>query len=77
MIWNDDFETLPREAIESLQLRRLQQTVERVYATVPFYRDSFDRAGVKPRDIKCLADLKRLPFTLKKDMRENYPYGLF
>ncbi len=77
MIWNDDFETLPREAIESLQLRRLQQTAERVYATVPFYRDSFDRAGVKPRDIKCLADLKRLPFTLKKDMRENYPYGLF
>jgi phenylacetate-CoA ligase len=77
MIWNDDFETLPREAIESLQLRRLQQTVERVYATVPFYRDAFDRAGVKPKDIKCLEDLKRLPFTLKKDMRDNYPYGLF
>ena len=77
MIWNDDFETLPREAIESLQLRRLQQTVERVYATVPFYRDAFDRAGVKPKDIKKLADIKRLPFTLKKDMRENYPYGLF
>ncbi|MFO7812228.1 MAG: phenylacetate--CoA ligase [Pelovirga sp.] len=77
MIWNDDFETLPREAIESLQLRRLQQTVERVYATVPFYRDIFDQAGVKPKDIKCLEDLKRLPFTLKKDMRDNYPYGLF
>jgi phenylacetate-CoA ligase len=77
MIWNDDFETLPREAIESLQLRRLQQTVERVYATVPFYRDSFDRAGVKPKDIKRPEDLKRLPFTLKKDMRDNYPYGLF
>ena len=77
MIWNDDFETLPREAIESLQLRRLQQTVERVYATVPFYRDSFDKAGVKPKDIKQLDDIKRLPFTLKKDMRDNYPYGLF
>lgn len=77
MIWNDDFETLPREAIESLQLRRLQQTLERVYATVPFYRDSFDRIGVKPKDIKKLEDLQRLPFTLKKDMRDNYPYGLF
>jgi phenylacetate-CoA ligase len=77
MIWNDDFETLPREAIESLQLRRLQQTVERVYATVPFYREAFDRAGVKPKDIKRLEDLQRLPFTLKKDMRDNYPYGLF
>ncbi len=77
MIWNDDFETLPREAIESLQLRRLQQTVERVYATVPFYRDIFDRAGVKTKDIKHLEDVKRLPFTLKKDMRDNYPYGLF
>lgn len=77
MIWNDDFETLPREAIESLQLRRLQQTLQRVYATVPFYRDSFDRIGVKPKDIKKLEDLQRLPFTLKKDMRDNYPYGLF
>ncbi len=77
MIWNDDFETLPREAIESLQLKRLQQTVERVYATVPFYRTSFDKAGLKPSDIKTLEDLQRFPFTLKQDMRDNYPYGLF
>jgi len=77
MIWNDEFETLPREAIESLQLKRLQQTVERVYATVPFYRQSFDKAGIKPADIKSLKDLQRLPFTLKQDMRDNYPYGLF
>lgn len=77
MIWNDDFETLPREAIESLQLKRLQQTVERVYATVPFYQQSFDKAGIKPADIKSLEDLKRLPFTLKQDMRDSYPYGLF
>ena len=61
MIWNDDFETLPREAIESLQLKRLQQTVERVYAAVPFYQKSFDDAGIKPADIKSLADLQRLP----------------
>jgi phenylacetate-CoA ligase len=77
MIWNDDFETLPREAIESLQLKRLQQTLERVYATVPFYRRQFERAGVKPSQIKSLDDLRRLPFTMKQDMRDNYPYGLF
>ena len=77
MIWNDDFETLPREALESLQLKRLQQTVEKVYATVPFYRKSFDNAGIKPADVKSLNDLQRLPFTLKQDMRDSYPYGLF
>ena len=77
MIWNDEFETLPREAIESLQLKRLQQTVSRVYATVPFYKNALDKLGIKPADIKKLADLQRLPFTLKQDMRDNYPYGLF
>jgi phenylacetate-CoA ligase len=77
MIWNDEFETLPREVIESLQLKRLQQTLERVYATVPFYRRSFTEAGVTPGMVKSLDDLRRLPFTLKQDMRDNYPYGLF
>ncbi|MDT8420717.1 MAG: phenylacetate--CoA ligase [Desulfuromonadales bacterium] len=77
MIWNDEFETLPREAIESLQLKRLQQTVERVNATVPFYRETFKKAGITPGDIRTLADLQKLPFTLKQDMRDNYPYGLF
>ncbi|WP_029918449.1 phenylacetate--CoA ligase family protein [Pelobacter seleniigenes] len=77
MIWNDEFETLPREAIESLQLKRLQQTVARVYATVPFYKNALDKLGIKPADIKKLDDLQRLPFTLKQDMRDNYPYGLF
>lgn len=77
MYWNEEFETLPREAIEALQLKRLQHAVERVYATVPFYRESFNKAGVTPDKIKSLADLQRLPFTLKQDMRDNYPYGLF
>jgi len=77
MIWNDEFETLPREAIESLQLKRLQQTVSRVAATVPFYKEAFARAGIRPDQIKTLDDLRRLPFTLKQDMRDNYPYGLF
>jgi len=77
MIWNDEFETLPREAIESLQLKRLQQTLERVNATVPFYREHFRKHGVSPSQIRTLDDLRRLPFTLKQDMRDNYPYGLF
>ncbi len=77
MIYNMEFETLPREALEAIQLRRLKNTVERVYATVPFYRKKFDEAGVKPSDIKSLDDLKRLPFTTKQDLRDNYPFGLF
>ncbi len=77
MIYNIEFETLPREALEAIQLRRLKETVERVYATVPFYRRKFDEAGVTPSDIKSLEDLKRLPFTTKQDLRDNYPYGMF
>lgn len=77
MLWNAEFETLPREAIDALQLKRLQQTLQRVYATVPFYQESFRRAKITPDDIKSLDDLRRLPFTLKQDMRDNYPYGLF
>jgi phenylacetate-CoA ligase len=77
MIYNMEFETLPREALEAIQLRRLQETVERVYATVPFYRRKFDEAGITPADIKSLQDLRRLPFTTKQDLRDNYPYGMF
>lgn len=76
-IFNMDFETMPREALEAIQLKRLQSTLERVYATVPFYRETFDQAGVKPMDIKSLDDMKRLPFTVKKDLRDNYPYNMF
>ncbi len=77
MIWNEEFETLPREAIEAIQLKRLQSVVERVYATVAPYRKKMDEAGVKPEDIKSLDDLRRLPFTTKDDLRENYPFGMF
>ena len=77
MIYNEEFETLPREVLEALQFKRLQQVVQRVYHTVGFYRAAFDEAGVKPDDIKSLADLARLPFTTKQDLRDNYPFGLF
>jgi phenylacetate-CoA ligase len=77
MIYDEEFETLPREAIEAMQLKRLQDVAERVYATVPFYKRAFDEKGVKPGDVKNLADLRKLPFTMKKDLRDNYPFGMF
>jgi phenylacetate-CoA ligase len=77
MIWDEELETLPREALEALQLKRLMATAERVYATVPFYKKKFDEASIRPGDIKSLKDLQRLPFTTKLDLRDNYPFGLF
>jgi phenylacetate-CoA ligase len=77
MIFNEEFETLPREALDSLQLKRLKHVVERVYHTVGFYHRKFEQAGVTPEDIRSLDDLKRLPLTTKQDIRDNYPFGLF
>jgi phenylacetate-CoA ligase len=77
MIWNDEFETLPREAIEALQVKRLREQVDRVYATVPFYRAKLSEAGFKPGDIRRLSDLAKLPFTSKNDLRDTYPFGMF
>ncbi|MDF2485403.1 MAG: paaK [Herbinix sp.] len=76
MIWAKE-ETLPRREMEELQLQRLQETVVRVYEKVPAYRAKMDEAGIAPEDIKSLEDLKKLPFTNKKDLRDNYPFGLF
>jgi phenylacetate-CoA ligase len=77
MFFNEEYETLPRPALEAVQLKRLQAVLERVQANVPFYRDSFAKAGVKPGDVKSLEDLQALPFTTKQDMRDSYPYALF
>jgi len=77
MIYDEEFETLPREALEALQLKRLKQVAERVYHTVGFYRKAFNDAGVTPDDIKTLEDIRKLPFTTKQDLRDNYPFGLF
>jgi len=65
-----------RKALETLQLRRMKDTLERVYQNVPFYRQAFTRAGVKPDDLKKLSDLAKFPFTLKSDLRDHYPYAL-
>ncbi len=77
MIFNIEYETMPREALESIQLRRLQATLSRAYAAVPFYRQQLDDAGVKPGDVRSLSDLARLPFTTKQDLRDNYPFNMF
>ena len=76
MIWAKE-ESLPRKEMEELQLSRLQATVRRIYDKVPAYREKMVEAGIKPEDIKSLEDLKKLPFTNKKDLRDNYPFGLF
>jgi phenylacetate-CoA ligase len=77
LYWEEEMETLPRVGLESIQLKRLQHLVARVYKTVAPYREKMDAAGVKPEDIQSLTDLAKLPFTVKEDLRDNYPFGLF
>ena len=70
-------ETMARGDLEALQLARLRQTVERAYAKVPAVRQKLEAAGARPDQIKTLADLARIPFSLKTDLRDNFPFGLF
>lgn len=77
MIWDKEKECMEREELQQLQLERLQSTIHRVYRNVPFYRRMFDRNGIDPDSFTSLEDLSKIPFTTKKDLRENYPYGLF
>ena len=77
MIWNREMECADRQTMQALQLERLKKTVAHVYANVAPYRKKMDEAGVKPEDIKSLADIVRLPFTSKEDLAANYPTGLF
>ena len=73
----EPIETASRDEITALQLQRLRSTLQRAYDHVPHYRQAFDAKGVRPDDLKQLADLAKFPFTVKKDLRENYPFGLF
>lgn len=75
--WNEKYECMSRNELNMLQSLRLVETVRRVYNKVPFYRDKMDKAGVKPEDIKSIKDISKLPFTMKQDLRDTYPYGLF
>jgi phenylacetate-CoA ligase len=77
MYWNEQIETMPREKLQGLQLDRLRSAVAEVYERVTFFRESFDRAGVRPLDLRSLEDLQRFPFTRKSDLRDHYPFGLF
>jgi phenylacetate-CoA ligase len=73
----DAIETASRDAITALQTRRLQWSLRHAYAHVPHYKASFDRAGVHPDDCRTLDDLAKFPFTVKQDLRDNYPFGMF
>jgi phenylacetate-CoA ligase len=75
--WNSQIERTPLGELQELQLRKLKQLVENVYNCSRFYRTRFDEAGVKPKDIKTLDDITKLPFTYKKDLRDNYPTNMF
>ncbi|WP_188093939.1 phenylacetate--CoA ligase [Sulfurimonas sp. CVO] len=76
MIWNK-IESSRREDLENIQLSRLKETLQRVYALTPFYREKFQERGITPDDIISLKDIRKLPFTTKKDLRAHYPFGLF
>ena len=73
----DPIEIASRDEIAALQFARLRHSLEHAYKNVPFYRDQFDDAGVHPSDLHSLQDLARFPFTIKSDLRDNYPFGMF
>ena len=77
MYWEPDKECMAREDLEQLQLERLQSTLYRVGTHVPFYKKKFDELKFNYDNVRSLDDLRRLPFTVKQDLRDNYPYGLF
>lgn len=76
MIWNPNKERMSRDEMSELQGRRLRKVVEYVYHHVPFYRNKLQAMDLTPEDIRTIEDIKRLPFTTKQDLRDNYPFGL-
>jgi phenylacetate-CoA ligase len=73
----EPIERASQDELQALQLTRLKQTLQHAYDKVPHYKQAFDAAGVHPSDLKTLADLAKFPFTTKKDLRANYPFGMF
>jgi len=76
-IWNRHFECMDREELRKVQSERLIETVERIYFNVPYYRHKMQESGLGPEKIRSIDDLRKLPFTTKQDLRDNYPFGLF
>jgi len=76
-LYQPEYEAMPADALETLQLERLRDVVARVYENVSLYTKKYDAAGVRPDDIRSLSDVTNLPFTVKDDMRSAYPYGMF
>ncbi|MHB0978564.1 MAG: phenylacetate--CoA ligase family protein [Thermoleophilia bacterium] len=76
-IWNREYETMERDELRELQFKRLQMSLRWAVANVPFYRQEWERAGLKPQDIRSLDDLSMIPFTTKEAFKQAYPYGLF
>ncbi len=77
MYWQKELECLPRSELAQLQLNRLKNILKRVATNVPFYRNKFTELGLDPEKITSLDEVQQYPFTLKQDLRDNYPYGLF
>ncbi len=77
MIWNETIECMSREDMTAVQTARLKETVNRIYHNVPSYRKKMQEVGLVPNDIQSLEDLRKLPFTTKVDLRDNYPFGMF
>ncbi|MER2013020.1 MAG: phenylacetate--CoA ligase [Methanobrevibacter sp.] len=77
MFWNEKIETMPREELEELQLKKLQATVKRAFDKIRYYNKKYSEAEVYPEDIETLKDIEKLPFITKDDLRESYPFGLF
>ncbi|MBF0484872.1 MAG: phenylacetate--CoA ligase, partial [Candidatus Omnitrophica bacterium] len=76
MIWNEKMECLGREELKNLQSDRLKKLAQYVYTNSKFYKNKMDAAGVSPKDIKSIDDIVKLPFTLKDDLRDGYPFGI-
>ena len=76
MIWNETIECMDREEMRKLQSIRLKRVVEHVYHNPPFYRKKMQEMGITPDDIQSIEDISKLPFTVKQDLRDNYPFGL-
>ncbi len=77
MIWNEKIECADRSELKAIQTERLRETVQRIYHNVPCYRKKMQEEGLVPDDIRSLEDLAKLPFTVKQDLRDNYPFGMF